>query len=152
MIIESLKDLYNRDLHILKREIELYKNEATLWKIENTIKNSGGNLCLHILGNLKTYIGNGLSQIGYVRQQDLEFSATLVAREELYKQIEETIQIVNQGLNNITDEQLIEHFPIVIWEKETEMAYTLIHLHSHLNYHLGQLNYHRRILDKIEAL
>ena len=63
------------------------------------------------------------------------------------KEPEETIQIVNQGLDKITDEQLNDNFPMKIWENETGMAYTIIHLHSHLNYHLGQINYHRRILD-----
>ncbi|WP_053970352.1 DUF1572 family protein [Mangrovimonas sp. ST2L15] len=148
MVIESLKELYNRDLNKLKKEIELYKNDTTLWKIENSIKNSGGNLCLHIIGNLKTYIGNGLAQIDYVRQRDLEFSSRFVERKELYEKIDETIQIVGQGLSKITDEQLTETFPIIIWENKTEMAFTIIHLHSHLNYHLGQINYHRRILEK----
>ena len=148
MMIESIKELYHRDLRRLKQEIELYKDDKTLWKIERSIKNSGGNLCLHIVGNLKTYIGNGLAQIGYVRQRELEFSDKFVDREELYKRIDETIQIVGQGLSKITDDQLTEDFPIIVWEKKTEMAFTLIHLHSHLNYHLGQINYHRRILEE----
>lgn len=50
--------------------------------------------------------------------------------------------------NEISDKQLNENFPIIIWEKETKMAFTIIHLLSHLNYHLGQINYHRRILEK----
>lgn len=145
---EALIELFNRDLNKLKLEIELYKNDLSLWSIENSIKNSGGNLCLHIIGNLKTYIGNGLAQIGYVRQREFEFSGKFVDKKELYEQIDETIQIVNQGLSKITDEQLTENFPMIVWEKETGMAFTIIHLHSHLNYHLGQINYHRRILEK----
>jgi len=148
MIIEALKELFNRDLKKLKLEIELYKNDSTLWITEKSIKNSGGNLCLHLIGNLKTYIGNGLSHIGYVRQREFEFSCKFIDREELQKQIDETIQIVNQGLNKITEESLTENYPMIIWEKETGMAFTLIHLHSHLNYHLGQINYHRRILEQ----
>ena len=148
MMIESIKELYHRDLRRLKQEIELYKDDTTLWKTERSIKNSGGNLCLHIVGNLKTYIGNGLAQIGYVRQRDLEFSGKFVDREELYKRIDETIQIVDQGLSKLDDDRLTEDFPIIVWEKKTEMAFTIIHLHSHLNYHLGQINYHRRILEE----
>ena len=56
MVIEALKELFTRDLHKLKQEIQLYSNETTLWEIENTIKNSGGNLSLHIVGNLKHLI------------------------------------------------------------------------------------------------
>lgn len=147
MILESLKELFTRDLNKLKKEIELYSEDSTLWKIENTIKNSGGNLCLHLIGNLNTYIGNGLAQIGYVRDRDFEFSGKFVDRKNLYKQIDQTIQIVNHGLSKVTDDQLNQGFPILVWENETGMAYTLIHLHSHLNYHLGQINYHRRILE-----
>lgn len=55
MTIEALKELFERDLNKLKSEIEFYGNESTMWKIENSIKNSGENLCLHIIGNLKTY-------------------------------------------------------------------------------------------------
>ena len=148
MVVQALKELYNRDLNRLKDEIDLYKDEATMWQTENSIKNSGGNLCLHLIGNLKTFIGNGLAQIGYVRDREFEFSGKYVDREDLQKGIDETIQIVNQGLDNITDEQLVTNFPMVIWEKETGLAYTLIHLHAHLNYHLGQINYHRRMLEK----
>ena len=84
MGIKALKELYERDLKRLKQEIELYRDDTTLWKIENSIKNSGGNLCLHLIGNLKTYIGNGLAQIGYIRQRDLEFSDQNVDRCKLY--------------------------------------------------------------------
>ena len=150
MVLEALKELYNRDLNKLKREIELYKHESNLWRIENSIKNSGGNLCLHLIGNLKTYIGNGLAQIGYVRHRELEFSASFIERSELYNMIDETIQAVNQGLDKLSDEQLSENFPMLIWEYETGMAFTLIHLHAHLNYHLGQINYHRRMLEEEE--
>ncbi len=149
MVIDALKELYNRDLKKLKLEIEHYKNDSTLWKIENSIKNSGGNICLHLIGNLKTYIGNGLADTGYIRNRDFEFSGKCVDRKELLKQIDETISIVNQGLSAISDEQLAENFPVLIWEKETGMAFTIFHLHAHLNYHLGQINYHRRILDDI---
>lgn len=147
MIIESLIVLFNRDLNTLKSEIESYTDETTLWKVEHSIKNSAGNLCLHLIGNLKTYIGNGLTKSEYIRNRDFEFSAKFVPRTEILQQIEETRQMVYQGLNNLTEAQLTEDFPIIIWEKETEMVYTLIHLHSHLNYHLGQINYHRRLLS-----
>ena len=148
MIVESLQELFKRDLLKLKREIELYSNEANLWKIDDTIQNSGGNLCLHLIGNLKTFIGNTLAGTDYVRDRTFEFSGKDVDRKELYKQLDETILIVQKGLSTVTTEQLKENFPIAIWEKETGLAFTLIHLHSHLNYHLGQVNYHRRLLDR----
>ena len=147
MVIEALKDLFTRDLNKLKQEINLYQDEDTFWAIEKAIKNSGGNLSLHLVGNLKNYIGNGLAGIGYVRDRDFEFSGKFVDREAISKEIDETIEIVNQGLSQVSASQLNGNFPMMIWKEETGMAYTLIHLHAHLNYHLGQINYHRRILD-----
>lgn len=147
MITTALKEVFKRDLLKLKKEIELYKEDATLWKIENTINNSGGNLCLHLIGNLKTYIGNGLTDIGYQRNREFEFAGKMVDRNILYREIEETIEIVERALTLITEAQLGGDFPMLIWEEKTGMTFTLIHLHGHLNYHLGQINYHRRILE-----
>ena len=147
MIQQALKQLYIRDLKRLKVEIESYKDDATLWRTQGDITNSGGNLCLHLIGNLKTFMGNGLSDLGYIRQRDFEFSGKDVNREELYTGIDETIDVISRGLDQLTDEQLAGDFPIVIWKEATGMTYTLIHLHSHLNYHLGQINYHRRMMD-----
>ncbi|RNL75228.1 DUF1572 domain-containing protein [Sinomicrobium pectinilyticum] len=145
---EALIELFRQDLNRVKQEIELYNNESALWKIEHSIKNSGGNLCLHIIGNLKTFIGNGLAEIGYVRQRDLEFSAKNVDRAKMYAEIDETIEIVSQGIGKLKEDQIKGDFPMLIGGKETGMAFTLIRLHAHLNYHLGQINYHRRILDR----
>ncbi len=147
MIIETLKKLFERDLKKVKTEILAYKHEENLWIISNEIKNSGGNLSLHLIGNLNAFIGNGLADSGYVRDRDFEFAGKGVPRQQLVDDVESTIQIVNQGLDALTDSQLNDNFPILIWDSATKMDFTLIHLHSHLNYHLGQLNYHRRLLD-----
>ncbi len=147
MTIAALQSLFKRDLETLKNEMELYTLEENLWLVDKSISNSAGNLCLHIIGNLNAFIGAGLAKTSYIRQRDLEFSATNVPRETLIKQLEETILTVETGLNNLKEEQLNDDFPIAIWGKPTNMAYTLIHLLAHLNYHLGQVNYHRRLLD-----
>jgi uncharacterized damage-inducible protein DinB len=147
-MIETLKALFKRDLNKVKSEIELYKNESRIWHFEKNIANSAGNLCLHLVGNLNAYIGVGLAKTNYVRQRDLEFSLKNIARTELIKKIDDTLVVVEKGLNNLSEDQLKNNFPVKIWEKETEMEYTLIHLVTHLNYHLGQINYHRRLLDE----
>jgi len=147
MITEALKLLFNRDLLKLKAEIESYQNEENIWRVDKDIANSAGNLCLHLVGNLNAYIGVGLAQTGYIRQRDLEFSLKDIPRAELIRKIEEVIIVVEAGLNNLSDDKMDADFPIVIWENPTQMLYTLIHLSTHLNYHLGQVNYHRRLLD-----
>lgn len=149
MIIETLKTLFNKDLQKLKKEIESYSDEKNMWQIEKAIANSGGNLCLHLLGNLNAYIGVGLAGSNYQRHRDLEFSLKDIPKEELLQRIEATILVVNGGLNNLKENQLQNDFPIVIWDnKPATVEYTLILLATHLNYHLGQINYHRRLLDQ----
>ena len=147
MIIETLKSIFERDLLKLKNEIELYKIEDAIWIVDEGIKNSGGNLCLHILGNLNAFIGVGLAKTGFIRERKLEFSLKDIPKTELIKKIEETMLTVENGLNKITAEQMNNDFPIIIWDRPTGMVYTLVHLTTHLNYHLGQINYHRRLLD-----
>ena len=148
MIIETLKMLFQKDLEKLKAEIELYNTEARIWHFEKGIANSGGNLCLHLIGNLNTYIGVALAKTNYIRQRDLEFSLKNIPRTELIQKIEETMNVVESGLNNLSTDDLKNDFPLIIWNnKPTETAYTLIYLSNHFNYHLGQINYHRRLLD-----
>lgn len=146
-MITDFKNLYSRDLTRLKTEIALYNDEKSLWLVDRGIANSAGNLCLHLIGNLNAYIGAGLAKTGYVRYRDLEFSQKNTPQKELIKMIEDTMRVVETGLNSMSENQLQEDFPVVIWDKPTEMGYTLIHLLTHLNYHLGQINYHRRLLS-----
>ncbi len=148
MTLDSLRSLYERDLKKLIKEVELYEKEESMWLIEANILNSGGNLCLHLVGNLQTYIGVGLAKTDYVRNRDAEFSLKNVPKTKLIEQVEETIKVVARGLNNLNEADLSKDFPIIIWDKPTNMGYTLIHLLTHLSYHLGQINYHRRMIEK----
>ena len=145
---ETLKILFARDLKRLRNEIELYNNENNLWKIENNISNSAGNLCLHLIGNLNTYIGKEIGKIDYIRNSELEFSLKNISKAELLKNIDETILIVESSLNKLTQEDLIKVYPVIIFDSATSTEYLLMHLTTHLAYHLGQINYHRRLLDK----
>ena len=148
MLVEILKNMFSRDLNKLKSEIESYKNETTIWKIENTISNSAGNLCLHLIGNLNAFIGAELGKSGYIRQRELEFSTKNVPRKELIKKIEETLAIVIATLDKLSDDQLKKEYPLQVFENKTSTEYFLIHLATYLSYHLGQINYHRRLLEK----
>ena len=146
MLIETLKMLFTRDLNLLKSEIILYKNESDIWKIQEGIANSGGNLCLHVVGNLNTYVGAEFGKTGYIRNRALEFSLKDIPRAELIQKIEETIVVVDNALNTISEEELKMEFPLLVFKDKTSTEFMLIHLTTHLAYHLGQINYHRRLL------
>ncbi len=147
MITESIKSLYERDLNRLKVEIESYQNEESIWKTDRNISNSSGNLCLHLVGNLSHYIGAILGDSGYIRDRDLEFSQKDIPRTELLRKVEDTIQIVIKTLDQLNEEDTQKPYPIEPLGYPMTTEYFLIHLVGHLNYHLGQVNYHRRLLD-----
>ena len=146
MLIETLKSLFNRDLNKLKVEIESYQNESQIWAIDKNISNSAGNLCLHLIGNLNTYIGAELGKTGYVRNRPLEFSLKDIPRSELISKIDETILVVDTTLDSLTEAGLKAIYPHIVFEKEMTTEFFLIHLATHLAYHLGQINYHRRLI------
>ena len=147
MLIETLKSLFNRDLNKLKVEIESYQNENQLWAIDKNISNSGGNLCLHLIGNINTYIGSEIGKTGYIRNRPLEFSLKDIPKSELIGKIEETIIVVNNTLDLLSEEDLNAIYPQIVFEKEMTTGFFFVHLSTHLAYHLGQINYHRRLLD-----
>ena len=148
MLLETLQSLFVRDLNKLRSEIELYQKEENLWKIEGAIANSAGNLCLHLIGNLNTYIGKELGKTGYVRNRELEFSQKDVPKKDLLDKIDDTIKVVNASLKNVNESVLATEYPVLVFDKKTSTEYMLIHLATHLTYHLGQINYHRRLIDK----
>lgn len=147
MSIQTLKTLFNRDLNKLKFEIESYEFEKQIWVIDKNISNSAGNLCLHLIGNLNTYICAEIGKTGYVRNRPLEFSLKDIPKAELISKIEDTIEVINKSLDSLTEKDLEQIYPQIVFEKEMTTGFFLIHLSAHLAYHLGQINYHRRLLD-----
>jgi uncharacterized damage-inducible protein DinB len=55
--------------------------------------------------------------------------------------------VVDAALNNLTEDQLTDEYPVLVFKEKTSTEYMLVHLATHLSYHLGQINYHRRLLD-----
>lgn len=147
MLTETLRSIFERDLQKLHSEISLYRNEQNLWKIDKDILNPAGNLCLHLIGNLNTYIGKELGNTGYVRNREEEFSLKDVPRHILLEKLTDTKSVVSHTISTLNDEALQKTYPSIVFEKSTTTEFMLIHLTAHLNYHLGQINYHRRLLD-----
>jgi len=145
---ESLLALYTRDLNKLKEELSLYTNESNIWRIEPNISNSAGNLTLHLLGNLNHFIGSELGKTGYIRDRDAEFEKNNIKRHTLIDDIDATIGMLIDVLGSLGNTDLDKEFPLHIQNKKSSTGNTLIHLYGHLAYHLGQVNYHRRLIDK----
>jgi hypothetical protein len=149
MLVQELRKVFIKDLQKLKEEIGLYRSEQNIWKIEKNIANSGGNLCLHLIGNLNTYIGKEIGKTGYVRNRDQEFSLKNIPQKELVNMVDNTITMLDKVMKSLIDEQLDAEYPVLVLKEKTSTGYFLFHLSSHLGYHLGQINYHRRLIDTV---
>lgn len=146
MLQDDLIKLFERDLNQLISEIDQYPDEADLWLKPEGIKNSAGSLAFHIIGNLNHFIGSVLGDTGYQRDRAAEFDTREVPRLSIISDLNATGKMIRKVLGELTDERLQETFPVQVFEQWLNTTYFLIHLHGHLNYHLGQVNYHRRLL------
>jgi uncharacterized damage-inducible protein DinB len=142
----NISPLYEKDINKLIKEISLYENEEDIWKLEGAILNTAGNLALHLTGSLNYFIGNILGQTGYVRERDKEFSLKDIPQEKLLEELQKMKEIVVNTLSQLTEEDLQKDFPLEINSQTMSTADTLVFFLAHLNYHLGQVNYHRRII------
>ncbi len=146
-MLNSLTELFTRDLGKLKDEINAYSDESKLWVTAKEINNSAGNLCLHLVGNLKHFLGATFANTGFVRDREAEFTQKDVPKAELVKGIAEAIAAVKTTLASLDEQNLAKPYPIDFFKKQGSTAFYLLHTSSHLNYHLGQINYHRRLLS-----
>jgi uncharacterized damage-inducible protein DinB len=146
MLRKVLADLFERDLDKLKTEIQAYDVEADLWKLSDGVSNSAGNLCLHLNGNLKHFFGAVLGNSGFVRDRDAEFANKNIPSSEMVADIDVAKNVVLSTLAELTEEDLDKPYPIEVFGHPMTTGYFLTHLATHLNYHLGQINYHRRLL------
>ena len=146
MLRKILVELYERDLGKLKEEIGQYTDEPDLWKTSEGISNSAGNLCLHVSGNLNHFFGAVLGNNGYVRDRDAEFANKNASRGDMLADIDATRHVVLSTLAQLTEEDFDKPYPIEVFGQPMTTGYFLTHLTTHFNYHLGQINYHRRLV------
>lgn len=142
---ESLKTIFLRDLDKLKTEIEQYPDDESVWVIKGGIKNSAGTLVLHLCGNLQHYVGVGLGKSDYKRDRDKEFSRRDVSRKDLISEIEKTKAAVVTALSKVSPAILETEYPLPVYDYPMTVQFFMIHLAAHFEYHLGQVNYHRRL-------
>jgi uncharacterized damage-inducible protein DinB len=69
-----------------------------------------------------------------------------MSKEELIGDIKKLSKTMNSIFNKMDDQMLIEEYPMSIPFDYSTREF-LLHLYGHLNYHLGQINYLRRILS-----
>ena len=147
MLQQDLSTQFERGLAMLKTELLAYDDEGKLWALAPGISNSAGNLALHLVGNLNNFIGAALGNTGYVRNRDAEFTLKDIPRPTIVADIDKTIDVVKATLAALTPAQLDEIYPLDKWKDPVTVNFLLLHLLTHLSYHLGQVNYHRRLVS-----
>jgi hypothetical protein len=142
----ELAALFHRDLTRLLQEIEAFPDSQTLWRDFQGVRNSAGNLVLHLEGNLLEYVGRQLGGLAYDRRRDLEFSTTGLSTDDLAQRIITLRQHIPAIIEALSTEQLSAVYPENVLGPPLSTRQFLVHLHGHLNYHLGQIDYLRRVL------
>jgi hypothetical protein len=150
MTADDVRRCLVRELDTLADELRAYPDDATVWALPAGAPNSAGTLVLHLVGNLRHFIGATLGTTGYVRQRELEFSTRDLPRAELLALIATTRGEVTATLAALDFDVLGAPYPLVLPGADPSVRVPagrfLVHLVSHLGYHLGQVDYHRRLV------
>lgn len=110
------------------------------------ISNTGGTLAQHIAGNLRHFLGNTIGSVPYTRERDAEFANRSASRAELVALIEETRKAIEATIARLDEKSLAAAYPLQINGRTVRTSDWIVHLASHLSYHLGQMDYHRRFV------
>jgi len=138
--------LFRRDLTRLRQQIESFPDDDKLWSTVAGVENPAGNLALHLEGNLREFIGRQMCGIPFVRVRPREFSDKGLTREELCRRVDALIASLPAAIESMPDGKLAEPFPEEFQGRTLSCRQFLIHLYGHFNYHLGQIDYLRRVL------
>lgn len=145
-ISKELAALYARDLKRLAQELEAFPDDESIWKKVPGVSNAAGNLALHLEGNLREFIGRQLGGVDYKRMRTEEFSTTGLTRAELVSRVDATRELIVPVVAKLTLEKMAVEYPENVLGRELSTRQFLVHLLGHLNYHLGQMDYLRRVL------
>ena len=148
MLVAAVAAILERDLETLAREVKAYPDEAALWHLPEGITNSTGTLVLHLTGNVQHFLGARLGDTGYVRDRPAEFAARGIPRATLLRRIEASLGSVRAAAGKVSSEMLERDYPEVVGGVRVATGEYLVHLVAHFAYHLGQVDYHRRLVTR----
>lgn len=145
--------LYSRDIKKLRAEMEGYASENAMWAQLPGTTNSAGNLCQHLIGNLRTFVGLALGGYAYTRNREAEFGSRNFSKQQLLAELDQLHDIVIATLETLDDERMHSEYPRQVLDMfpEQSIGLVLTHLVAHLSYHLGQINYHRRWITQMQS-
>ena len=145
-MIASVHAVLRRELRAVRRSVDAYPDDAALWELRPGLPNAGGTLALHLAGNLQHYVGAVLGRSGYVRDRDAEFSRRDVTRADVQAELAAAERAIDDGMRALREDRLDEPYPEPLSGHRLATRDFLLHLAAHLAYHLGQIDYHRRVV------
>ncbi len=145
---KELAALFARDLTRLIQEVSTFSvdQQHLLWEVRPGVSNSVGNLALHLEGNLREYVGRQLGGVAYTRDRPAEFSSKGVLSGQLATRLSEVCELVARVIAGLSPAQMDAVFPENILKAPRSTRQVLLHIYGHLSYHLGQIDYLRRLL------
>ncbi|MEZ4700024.1 MAG: DinB family protein [Rhodothermales bacterium] len=141
-----LEHILLRDLKTLRDDVEAYPDEDAIWAQPPGLPNSGGTLVLHLAGNIQHFIGARLGGSDFIRDRTAEFGLRNVPRAELLAAVDAATAAVRATFPRLSGADLGLPFPDMLRDRVVETGDMLLHLAVHLGYHLGQVDYHRRVV------
>jgi len=146
MLLTMVRRTIARDIAAARRQVEAYPDDESIWKVVPGITNAGGTLALHMAGNIRHFIGAILGNTGYVRDRDAEFATRGASRAEIINQLDDAANAAQTTLSRFEISKLEDTYPLKINDMDVPTGAYLVHLAVHFGYHLGQMDYHRRIV------
>jgi hypothetical protein len=140
-----IREKFLQGLDTLRDEIKEVDSVGRLWTTSGEILNPPGTLALHLSGNIQHFIGAMLGKSGYVRQRDNEFNARDLTADQLLAEIAAARHCVVATFVHIHDTTLSTKYPVQFLGNDRTTMEVLFILYGHMQYHLGQINYLKRM-------
>lgn len=130
-------------LEQVESEMSKYANNWLPWVIEKEVNESAGNICLQIIANFNALLlDHGYESIAVESEVQLKGISTI----RLTHHLSELRWRLERFFNQQNDETIDALYPRLIEGQRVTKAEYLTHLLSKLNFQLGQISYHRKLI------
>lgn len=127
-------DQYRSKIEICVRKL----NEDQIWSRGRETENSIGNLCLHLLGNVRQWIVSGVGGAADHRNRDSEFEARGgISTDELISRLNQAVAQACDVIAKLTPMRLEEE--ITIQSYRLSVLEAVYHVVEHFSHHAGQI-------------
>jgi uncharacterized damage-inducible protein DinB len=117
-------------------------SEEQFWTKPFAFGNSFGHLILHLTGNLNYYIGAQIAATGYVRNRPREFAETDRPQKKVALQrFEEAVAMAARTIRAQSEKDWSQAYTAVGADHARNRFDIVLTCTSHLNHHLGQMQY-----------